>query len=100
MRRVYLRGRDNIQKRLLVQAAAFNLALLMRSRHGVGTPHGLQGLADALGLVPVRLWRSFGSLYRTLVARFRLVWTTFTRSASPSPLTLPRLHNATSATGC
>ena len=43
MRRVHLRGRDNVLKRLLIQGAAFNLALLMRSRYGVGTPRGLQG---------------------------------------------------------
>jgi transposase len=43
MRRVHLRGRENILKRLLIQGAGFNLALLMRSRYGVGTPRGLQG---------------------------------------------------------
>lgn len=43
MRRVHLRGSDNILKRLLIQGAGFNLALIMRSRYGVGTPRGLQG---------------------------------------------------------
>jgi transposase len=38
MRRLHLRGRQNILKRLTVQAAAFNLALVMRKRHGVGKP--------------------------------------------------------------
>lgn len=42
MRRLHLRGRDNILKRLLVQAAAFNLALVMRKRHGRGKPREAQ----------------------------------------------------------
>ncbi len=47
MRRVHLRGRKEIRKRMLVQAAAFNLGLLMRRRCGFGTPRALQGLAWA-----------------------------------------------------
>jgi len=48
MRRVHLRGHDNIRKRLLVHAGALNLGLLMRTLFGVGTPRGLQGRAAAL----------------------------------------------------
>jgi transposase len=51
MRRVHLRGHDNIIKRLLVHAAGFNLSLVMRSLFGVGKPRALQGrvgLAKAL----------------------------------------------------
>jgi transposase len=48
MRRVHLRGRNNIHKRLVVHAGAANLGLLMRKIFGVGTPKGLQGrLRDA-----------------------------------------------------
>ncbi len=43
MRRLYLRGRANIRKRLLVHACGFNLGVLMRSLTGVGTPRTLQG---------------------------------------------------------
>src|SRR5215475_11602447 len=43
MRRTHLRGHVNILKRLLVHAGAFNLALLMRTLFGRGTPRGLQG---------------------------------------------------------
>ena len=38
MRRTHLRGRANILKRLLIHAAAFNLALLMRVKYGMGKP--------------------------------------------------------------
>ena len=42
MRRLYLRGRENITKRLLIQAAGFNLGVLMRQECGVGKPRRLQ----------------------------------------------------------
>ena len=44
MRRVHLRGRENILKRLLVHAGGFNLGLVMRKLFGVGKPKRLQGL--------------------------------------------------------
>ncbi len=47
MRRVHLRGQEEIRKRMLLHTAAFNLGLLMRKRFGFGTPRGLQGLATA-----------------------------------------------------
>jgi transposase len=43
MRRTHLRGHENILKRLLIHAGAFNLGLLVRGILGVGTPRGLQG---------------------------------------------------------
>ena len=45
MRRTHLRFHDNIIKRLLIHAGAFNLSLIMRKLSGCGTPRGLQ---DAL----------------------------------------------------
>jgi transposase len=48
MRRTHLRGHTNILKRLLLHSGAFNLALLLRTWLGVGTPRGLQGRARAL----------------------------------------------------
>ena len=38
MRRLFLRGRDNALKRLLVHDAGFNLSLLLRASLGVGKP--------------------------------------------------------------
>jgi transposase len=43
MRRVHLRGRNNILKRLLVHGAGFNLSLILRKAIGVGKPRRLQG---------------------------------------------------------
>jgi len=42
MRRVHLRGHNNIIKRLLIHACSLNLGLLMRTLYKVGPPRGLQ----------------------------------------------------------
>ena len=47
LRRVHLRDQEEIRKRILIRAAAFNLGLLMRTRFGFGTPRSLQGTANA-----------------------------------------------------
>ena len=38
MRRAWLRGRENLQKRYLVHVAGYNLGLIMRLLVGAGTP--------------------------------------------------------------
>ncbi len=48
LRRTHLRGHQNILKRLLVHAGAFNLGLLLRQLTGWGTPRGLRGRSGAL----------------------------------------------------
>lgn len=47
-RRTRLRGRENVHKRYLMQAAAFNLGLVMRKLIGHGTPRELAGAAERL----------------------------------------------------
>jgi Transposase DDE domain len=51
LRRLYVRGKGNVQKRLLLQAAACNLALLLRKMVGVGTPRAMQDAVAHLLLV-------------------------------------------------
>jgi hypothetical protein len=56
LRRVHLRGRENILKRVLIHMGGFNLSPVMRQLLGKGTPRGLQGTsADALPAF-LRLW--------------------------------------------
>jgi transposase len=43
MRRLFVRGTDNVLKRVLVQAAAFNIGLLLRKLSGWGKPRQVQG---------------------------------------------------------
>ena len=48
MRRVWLRGRENVHKRYLVHVAGFNLAILMRALFGCGTPREAASASLAL----------------------------------------------------
>jgi transposase len=57
-RRTTLRGRENVLKRYLVQAACTNLSLLMRHLFGVGTPR--QAMAR------------YGALFAAMLASFGL----------------------------
>ncbi len=70
LRRTHLRGHQNILKRLLVHAGAFNLGLLMRQAFGRGTPRGLQGRRFGLGaceiafaMVTEHLWMAATRLW-------------------------------------
>jgi hypothetical protein len=57
MRRVYLQGRSNILKRLLVHGAAFNLSLILRHAIGVDKPRRLQGAIFAVPCtLAVHIW--------------------------------------------
>jgi transposase len=56
LRRAHVRGHENVLKRLLVHASAFNLGLWMRTLFGVGTPRSLQGRVKALGAVLDTIW--------------------------------------------
>jgi transposase len=72
LRRTHLRGHQNILKRLLVHAGAFNLGILMRQAFGRGTPRGLQGrrfgvgaLEIAFGMFVERVWMVATRLWPT-----------------------------------
>jgi len=67
LRRVYVRGRSNVAKRVLVQAAACNLALILRSITKAGTPRGLADLKTELICVLLLVLDALA----TLVARLR-----------------------------
>lgn len=71
MRRLHLRGRENLLKRLLVPVRGFNLSRVMRQRIGKGTPRGLQGLVCGvcswfrlLWLVAKDAWRPLDAFHR------------------------------------
>ena len=48
LRRLHVRGLDEVRKKLLIQAVACNLALLLRTKYGAGTPRGLAEATQAL----------------------------------------------------
>ena len=57
MRRVRVRGHENVRKRVLIQAAACNIGLLLPRQTGVGTARSLQGRAvsELFGLIGRRI---------------------------------------------
>jgi transposase len=73
MRRVHLKGRDNILKRLLVHAGGFNLALIMRKLVGVGKPRRLQGacacIFACLGVLLLYVWSILRTGFRFNIAK-------------------------------
>jgi transposase len=99
MRRTHLRGHENILKRLLVHAGAFNLGLLVRGILGVGTPRGLQGrVASVLATLFVLL----GAPRRGLAAigiSHRFIKAMRDRR-SPTTLLVNSSAVATCTTGC
>jgi transposase len=69
MRRLHLRGRENILKRLVVHSSAANLALLMRKLFGKGTPRGSAGVSSVIfsaAEASKRLWPPTVALIRNL----------------------------------
>ena len=71
LRRVWVRGHENVRKRVLIQAAGCNLGLLLRRLTGVGTPRSLQGraLSAICGLIG-RLIDLWGRLTRAWEAQW------------------------------
>jgi transposase len=60
--RLYVRGMDNVHKKFLLQAAACNLALLMRSKHGAGKPRAAHDRAVEAILVFLAIMKAISDL--------------------------------------
>jgi transposase len=61
MRKTYLRGHQNILKRLLIHVGAFNLSLIFRTLLGSGTPRELRNRQSRLIFVFSFLFRRFSA---------------------------------------
>jgi transposase len=72
LRRVHLRGRDNILKRLLIHVGACNLGLVMRRLFGMGTPRGLWDLISAVSRALGHLCGLVAALWLHLTISCRL----------------------------
>jgi transposase len=66
MRRLHLRGRENIAKRALIHAGGFNLGVLMRVTYKMGKPRGMCGRAGRAFCAPLAwpqgVWAVIGRL--------------------------------------
>src|ERR1700735_1055684 len=106
MRRTHLRGHDNIIKRLLIHAGAFNLSLIMRKLLGRGTPRGFQGRRNALLNVIALLWRLLPVAMTRQWCRSELATVTLPARVTPYRIALLRLNSGapflkfSSAPGC
>ena len=70
LRRTHLRRHDNIIKRLMIHAGAFNLGLVMRKLSACGTPRGLQGRVRGLFSGPHALFFVLRSIATAELRRF------------------------------
>jgi transposase len=61
--RLYVRGTENVHKKFLLQAAACNLALLMRSLHGSGKPRAAHDQAVAALFAILTLLQATNDLF-------------------------------------
>lgn len=96
MRRVYLRGRENILKRYLVHVAGFNLSPVMRQIFGAGTSRGLRGRFVALAA----LWRDAFELRVGLVRRIDRTIDVLSSFARATRSHWPASERGPSSTGC
>jgi transposase len=84
MRRVYLRGQENIAKRYLIHTAAFNLGLIMRKLTGFGTPRGWADTRRAAARGLCALWDGLAThLRRWAAIPATTRWPTVTGHARP-----------------
>ncbi|MDI1448343.1 transposase, partial [Polyangium sp. 6x1] len=78
MRRVRVRGRENVRKRYLAHVAALNLGLVLRQILGAGTPRGLAAARKGSALAVLVIWAAMVALVRGMsrqLARFsRAAW--------------------------
>ncbi len=106
MRRTHLRRHDNIIKRLLIHAGAFNLGLVMRKMSGCGTPRGLQGSLNAFLFFIQLLWKVSVSATTRQSHLSEPHAVTLPKNATPFRIPVLCLHSGTpflkisSATGC
>jgi hypothetical protein len=68
MRRVHLRGRENILKRLVIHGAAFNLSLVMRKILGAGKPREFQSLKAQLLAIVWHVWQQLLAPVKALLS--------------------------------
>jgi transposase len=96
MRRVHLRKRDNIAKRALIHAAAFNLSLILRQVLRVGTARQAAELFVALYSAFLRLTQATGTVPAVISPRWPLTRLVRKRNRCRRSLS----HKATLSTGC
>jgi transposase len=68
--RLYVRGKENVHKKFLIQAAACNLALLLRSMHGSGKPRAAHDGVVAAILTILAVMKAVEDIFTASSASF------------------------------
>jgi transposase len=94
MRRTWLRGRDNVAKRYLIQVAGHNLGLLMRALFGAGTPRAAADLR--------LLWLTAGDHLLLVLLAPQTTRSTSPGSAAPAAIAIITIapDDGALSTGC
>src|SRR3984885_14346822 len=69
--RLYVRGLENVHKKFLIQAAACNLALLLRSTYGSGKPRAAHDRVAEVILMILAVIKTVQDLFVSELAHFR-----------------------------
>src|SRR5258708_21753945 len=96
MRRVHLRGKNNIAKRVLIHAAAFDLSLILRRMIGVGTARQAADLIAALCFAFLQLIQAGNRTLLAIEPRRPTTRSTNLHCRHPSPCR----QKETLSTGC
>jgi transposase len=99
LRRMYVRGTDNVFKRVVVQAAAFNIGLLLRTLSGWGKPRQAQGRLDRLQALFFAAFAVFDA-YRAVSNWLGRSARNYFRKSALYPVGESFLGREVSATGC
>ena len=99
MRRMYVRGADNVFKRVLVQAAAFNIGLLLRKLSGWGKPRQAQGWLNRIQSLLFAVF-ALSDVCRTVSDWLGRFGSRLSPEISTRPLGESFLGRGVSATGC
>jgi len=78
--RRYVRGLQNVHKKYLIQAAACNLALLLRSTYGSGKPRAAHDRAAEVTLIISAVLKAVGGRFFEAIAVLQLTRTGFSTS--------------------
>jgi hypothetical protein len=89
MRRVYLRGRENVLKRQLIHVGAFNLSLIFRQKLGAGTPRELRNRQSQVVFVALTFSISLTTRFSGLSTRYWLFPTSSCRDQPSQRTELP-----------
>lgn len=92
--RLYVRGLENVHKKLLIQAAACNLALLMRSRYGSGKPRAAHDRATEAILMILGVLKAVEDLFTAVSAHFQTKDQVFCQSDSYGLVIAPTANQA------